>query len=490
MVAALRLAERGCSVSIYDSADRLGGKAGSNGRALGGYDDHGYHIFPAWYVNIWRLVDELSIRHNFVDRTRVKFLDAGRFPDFRTIEAPTAVDPRRFLRNLCAGVAPPVEWLLFQYAVLDLASQSDSRRAPLDQLSVTGFLRSRFYDMDTIEQLFQSLMLKAVSVSSYQVSSMTVRNLVDYWIQYPAPWFRILRGNLQQNFVAPLQARLEQLGCQIHLMNEIKHLELEGTRVKQIVLCRNREQEVERAVDRLVLAIPHAALANLIDSRIYAAAPRLSQVQYLESRPMAAFNIYLRERVVGIPEEHIFLNDSRFDLTMIDVGQLWSGYTSTVLNVIAADITELEMLPDMEAEEQILGELKRYLPGLEAANIIDRTYQSHRRQPLFINAVGAWHYRPRARQQLANLYLAGDFCRSPVDLACMEGAIESGLRAAEEVRVDAQLSGPIDILAPRHPPRGRLRFARKVLLPAALLLTAMARRQNSSYTLASRVGPG
>jgi uncharacterized protein with NAD-binding domain and iron-sulfur cluster len=57
MIAALRLAERGCSISIFEASARLGGKAGSTKNG-DDYDDHGYHIFPMWYLNIWRLVED------------------------------------------------------------------------------------------------------------------------------------------------------------------------------------------------------------------------------------------------------------------------------------------------------------------------------------------------------------------------------------------------------------------------------------------------
>ena len=51
MSAALRLAERGYQVSLLEASDRIGGKAGSN-RNGADYDDHGYHVFPLWYLNM------------------------------------------------------------------------------------------------------------------------------------------------------------------------------------------------------------------------------------------------------------------------------------------------------------------------------------------------------------------------------------------------------------------------------------------------------
>jgi uncharacterized protein with NAD-binding domain and iron-sulfur cluster len=49
--------------------------------------------------------------------------------------------------------------------------------------------------------------------------------------------------------------------------------------------------------------------------------------------------------------------------------------------------------------------------------------------PLLVNTVGSWDKRPQARISIPNLFLAGDYVQTDIDLATMEGANESG-RAA------------------------------------------------------------
>src|SRR5215831_7286453 len=97
MVAALRLAQRGFRVTLIDASDRVGGKAGANLIAKS-YDDHGYHIFPAWYLNVWSLVDELDIFKNFVDCTDFAQLKAGDFPKVHVLRNINSV--RYFWTNL------------------------------------------------------------------------------------------------------------------------------------------------------------------------------------------------------------------------------------------------------------------------------------------------------------------------------------------------------------------------------------------------------
>jgi uncharacterized protein with NAD-binding domain and iron-sulfur cluster len=58
------------------------------------------------------------------------------------------------------------------------------------------------------------------------------------------------------------------------------------------------------------------------------------------------------------------------------------------------------------------------------------------RTPLLVNTVGSWKKRPKARTKIPNLFLAGDYVQTNIDLATMEGANESG-RAAVNALLDA-----------------------------------------------------
>src|SRR5688500_4449824 len=116
MVTALRLLEGGYEVSLYDeSKTRLGGKAGANKNGQD-YNDHGYHIFPAWYVNTWQLVKELGIENNFVAFNDLTQLEAGEFPRFTTLRGVTSL--RYAWKNLTSGFVPFSDMLLFFYAAL------------------------------------------------------------------------------------------------------------------------------------------------------------------------------------------------------------------------------------------------------------------------------------------------------------------------------------------------------------------------------------
>jgi len=467
MAAALRLAECGCRVSLYEAGDHLGGKASAlrNGED---FDEHGFHIFPAWYANIWELVDELGIRSHFIDCHDFQQLHRGEFPRFRALHDVGAF--KNGWRNLTSGVLSFHQTLLFFYSTIDLASFHLDESKRLDQLSVTGFLRSRFYRTEKIATVYQDLMLKAISVPSHFVSAMTTKKVIHFWAGDPLPMHRILNGNLQERFIDPITARLEQRNVAIYRNHRLTRLDVNGQR---IVGLQFEDQSMGRVVekqtvDRVVLAIPSDRLADVCTDEVYAACPTLGDVRNLRSRPMAALNLYFSERIPDLPADHVNLIDSKYGLTFIDVSQHWKTddgrprYHGSVLNVISTDFSQLEGVSDGRATELIVEELERFIPTLDRTKIDRRVIRKNVDAPLFMNDVGIWHFRPDALPreaertiELENLYLAGDYCRSHVDLVSMEGAFTTGLKAAEAVRLGAaELAGsPVIYREPKRPRR-------------------------------------
>lgn len=354
MAAALRLLEHEYQVTLFEASSRLGGKAGATQFGLD-YNEHGYHIFPLWYRNVWQLVDELGIQNNFMDCTNFNQLRVGEFPEFKILQNAGSI--QYFWQNLLSGVLPVPEMFIFIYACLDLMSQPLRRKAFLDQIAVSGFIRSRPYRTERVAKEFQELILKSISVPTYLVSAMTMKTVLEYQVKSGVPIFRILRGNLQEYFIEPFRRRLQDLGCNICTTHSLEQLQVEGSRVTKLHFRDQAGKAYEREVDKVILAIPAEQLAKLLDDSIYVVDPELFNVRYLRSQPMAAINLYFERRIPGIPKDHLNLRGSQFGLSLIDVSQIWEGYDTTVLNVIAADFTTLETLSAEEAIDQIIKEL-------------------------------------------------------------------------------------------------------------------------------------
>jgi uncharacterized protein with NAD-binding domain and iron-sulfur cluster len=486
LVSAWRLLECGCKVSLYEQSGRLGGKAGAT-RFEHGSEEHGYHIFPAWYRNVRKLVEELGIENSFRDCTQFLQLHPGKYPKFLPF---TNITSARYVwSNLTAGVLSVPETFLFFYAALDLMSQPYSYRAALDQVTVTGFLRSRFYRTERIAGQFQDLMLKGISVPTYEVSAMTMRNVMRFWVKRPEPMHRILKGDLQSLWIEPIRQKILELGGSIHLGMKLTRVVTEGDQVRALTFANAGGEAHELPVESVLLAIPVEKLTAVLDDPLYASAPALGELRNLRTRPMTAFNIYFKRKIPNMPNAHINLLDSRYGISFLDVSQTWPSLETTVLNLIASDVSDLESLSGELAVGFLMEDLKRYIP-FHHDDVELITFQSHAEQPLFMNNVGGWEFRPRASTQVKNLYLAGDYCRNPIDLVSMEGAVSSGLLAAEAIRSDYRLPKRVEVLDPEVYPRWLTVLGRLALLPVAALAKAwMLLKGPSPETASADVPP-
>jgi uncharacterized protein with NAD-binding domain and iron-sulfur cluster len=472
MTAALRLAERGVRVTILEAGGRLGGQAGARPVHVG-FDDHGYHIFPLWYLNAWQVIADLGIEDSFRDCHKFHQVSKGQWPNYKAIEDFTSL--RHAWKNLRNGPLPLHKMALYFFSAFDLMTQNYDRRAFLDLLAVNGFLRSRFYRSEDVAKLFQSSILGGISAPSYEASAMTVRNVLRYWMRFPEPVFRILKGNLQTSFIDPFGARLEALGCDVRLGQRVTGLGLEDGRIRRLEVADSTGSTSVHAVERVVLAVPADQLAALVDGDVRAVAHDLGLVHDIRTRPMAAFTLFFDRRLADVPPDHVNLLGSEFGLSFIDVSQTWPGYDGSVLSCIASAYTHLEGLTDDEALDELVRDMGEYIPEVREVPPTHRYLQTHLDSPLVMNDVGAWMARPETVSGIGNLVLAGAHCRNHVDLITMESAITSGLHAAEAIRAEMGIGTPIEVAVPEGYPQWLLSLARNVMAPGAAIAKLIER---------------
>ncbi|MEA2123948.1 MAG: hypothetical protein QOI80_730, partial [Solirubrobacteraceae bacterium] len=159
--------------------------------------------------------------------------------------------------------------------------------------------------------------------------------------------------------------------------------------------------------------------------------------------------------------------DAPWALTALNQAQFWPSRDlpkaygdGTVKDTLSVDISNWDakgILFDKPAKRctkaevaaEVWAQIKQHktagdkLPdGIVHSSFLDPGIRWHARRgrntnetPLLVNTVGSWEKRPTARTQIPNLFLAGDYVQTDVDLATMEGANESG-RAAVNALLD------------------------------------------------------
>ena len=323
---------------------------------------------------------------------------------------------------------------------------------------------------------------------------------------YPkaTPFAWLLKGDLYRSVVAPLEAKLTALGCDIRKGRAVSKVALERG-VPKLFLERQPAKGGRRGAaepvppaDYVVLAMPAPALSRLVlhgapGERIVDALPQLSELQRFRETAIPVVDVYFNRVLPGIPKEQVGFTDSDIDLTMLDISQLWSGDPNmagrTALVLAASNGFALPSADPLEQGHMIIRRLHEYLPIFEPgahwgdpkSDICwEKTYfRSNSANKLFINDIGSWEWRTDAAYpQAPRLFFAGDFCRTDVDMATIEAAVQSGLMAAQALQdADAAASGRMRgpaVTIDQHEVYSDARFqaTKLLLLPLAYAATA------------------
>jgi uncharacterized protein with NAD-binding domain and iron-sulfur cluster len=553
LTAALRLAERGFEVTVYERNAYAGGLLSAHTHGDGHYHEHCYHMFLNWYNNFWQLVEDIGLRRDehFEPREMVRYLRRGTTSIAeRSHGLYSPGSPTHILDNMLSGVAPPPDMFLSAYSLIDLLTQQFRPGRLLDQYSVNSFMQSRPYASEHSALLHEYTLAKAFAVPSYLTSASSYKSFIKYGLPHPDPLLWTLRSNAEHGLIDPLCARLRALGVDIRLASPVKSLAQlfdvyqEGDRItcdayiqlalgdpmvdsrsaapppecfvgqghpswEGVIPLKTADQPSwARAArpkppalrhDYVILAVPHGVLPKFLapDSvaarygldaviaEVVARSPRavsalrLPRVAKLKSEPMAALDVHFTRKLPGIPREHVVLMDSPYGLTFIDNSQAWDDGGPTALNVMLTDFKALANLEPVDVVTTTLAELSEYIDFDRDDVDWNRIHlQTNIGDKLFINEVGSEAYRPGpTATEVPQLFLAGDFCRTPIDVVTVEAAVVSGLQAVNALQRQAVHDGwlgdrdpaarPVDIVVPDAYPDAQLMGLKLLLAPHA-----------------------
>lgn len=251
------------------------------------------------------------------------------------------------------------------------------------------------------------------------------------------------------------------------------------------------QRAVWRFGGQVILAIPARQLASLVytrardlaadpDACIAGADPSLANLTRLKGAPIISLDIFFREPLKrALPRGIVILLDSKYEMSAYDNTQMWKAKDSDetgpiMVSVCASDADPLMPFVGKPGGAQVivdllLRELGRYIDFDPEADILHcRTHlQTNAGEELFINAVNTWNYRPQTTTAIPNLFIAGDFVQTPVDVVTIEAAAMSGLMAAEAVRRHTRQGRAIPIEVPDSTPVALMAAAAGMTRPLA-----------------------
>ena len=452
MVASLRLVQQGISVRLYESNYRLGGKAGSEDQQVfydsalkviprmnlpaNFYSDHGYHIFPIWYTNMRALWNDIGLA------------DADTFSrDFRQFRESTTA--QRY--NVTDAKPSILQMIRIALSAADLVTASGDA---VEELTLRGFLASRIYNSrDSVT--FDNLLLNALAIRDFDVSSRVVRNMFRQWfprILQNQTWVG-LNGSLQRRLINPIEAAIVNTAAanNVSFQSMLRHTignkgEAEITLERRNPVSGDIEpvpaNEIPTGIP-IILAVPQEVLRRVVDDDAIRAEPAFGNLQYLRSLTYSGLDIMLNRRV---PADEIsgdffsFADDddeNEFGLSMLNVTDYWPEMkkefpNKTLLQFVVGDPRRFNDASEQLFLESVTNYISGYIPDVPG-NVEFYIPHQNRDAQLCVNDVGTWDRRPTPGTAITNLFVAGDFVQNVTEVSSMEGAVRTGNMVAEIV---------------------------------------------------------
>jgi uncharacterized protein with NAD-binding domain and iron-sulfur cluster len=495
LATAHELVERGFRVTVFEPK-AWGGKARSipvRGTGTGTRADlpgeHGFRFFPGFYHHV---PDSMSrtpfgnqpngVKDNLVTASGGKFLragdraDAGPFgigPDPTGVLTPDQLH-RYLMDNLNGDSVPPHELAFFVERLMVFLTSSDERRyGQWEHVSWWDFVKAETKSKEYQKVLAAGLTRNLVAAKETVASTRTIGNMGEAFVYNimgrgnDGDLDRVLDLPTNEAWIDPWVRHLRRQGVRFVKGQALARYEVGGGRIRAVHLADRAGRRTRVEADWFVSAMPAEQARKFWSRGVLRLDPSLKQMDDLFTDWMVGIQFYLK-RKVDITRGHITFLDSPWALTALTQDQFWADRTfgddygdGTSVDCLSVDISNWDApgirfgkpakeCTPAEVAAEVLAQIREHrtagvqLDGdVVGSWFLDPGIKWHPERgrnsnatPLLVNTVGTWEKRPQAVTRIPNLFLAGDYVQTDVDLATMEGANASG-RAATNGILDA-----------------------------------------------------
>jgi 15-cis-phytoene desaturase len=491
MTAAHELAERGFQVTVYEQRAVPGGKARSldvpnsaagQQRALPG--EHGFRFFPGFYRHVPDTMKRIpygsgTVLDNLVNTTEIQIARAGKTEAFIPAHFPATPGDLytqfEFFFGSELGL-PAREIRHYIERLLILLTTCEERRFKeyeyIDWWTFVGAeQRSDAYQKFCADGVTRSCVACRAREMSTRTGGYILLQLLFDLSRPGAQADRVLNGPTNVAWIEPWLAHLRSRGVDYRTNVRLQRIHCAEGRLTGATVQRDDGTEEMVAADYYVSALPVEVLQELITEEMKQADPVLAKLQqgWLDGKLRAAWMngiLFYLANDVRLVEGHSLFIDSQWSLTSVSQQQFWPSFKleqcgdGKVCGSLSVDISDWDT-PGLggrsarqctnagEIKEEVWNQLKASLNDDSSAEIEDGNLVTWfldddirfpnpsgvpvNLEPLLINTVASWDYRPEAVTRIPNLFLAGDYVRTHTDLATMEAANESARRAVNGI---------------------------------------------------------
>jgi squalene-associated FAD-dependent desaturase len=411
LAAATALAPRGFRVTILESRNRLGGRAGSFTDATTGQTiDACQHVSMGCCTNFAHFCKTVGIDHFLATQSTLYFMTPDRrVSRFRAISYPPPLHLAfSFLR---AHYLTPGDKLRIAWGLARLMCEPADSDPPFGD-----WLRAHRQTQRTIDRFWSVVLVSALNESVDRMGMRYARKVFrdaflghrrGFEVQVPT----VPLGRLYSD---ELLSWLARHGAEVRLNAAVTEVSCEDNRVTGAKLRGGESM----TADVYVVAVPFDRLLALAPGRTE---PYFTRLKQLETSPITSVHLWWDRPVMQLP--HVVLIDC--------LGQWVFNRGGSYVQVVVSAARPLAGLGGEEIERRVVEELRCLFPAARDADVLwGRVVTEH--AATFSPVPGVDRWRPRPISPIENLFVAGDWTATGWP-ATMEGAVRSGYLAAESI---------------------------------------------------------
>ena len=420
MTAAVKLAERGIPVTVFESAKQLGGRA----RGLRSNDtqlDNGQHILLGCYRHTLQLIEQVggNIKRDFL-RLPLQLTLHNRFE----LKAPSLPAPLHLLAGLLTAHGLSFAQSL-SAARFMLAMRRINFALPQD-ISVLELLRTHRQDDELIRLLWEPICISALNTPAHKASAQVLLNVLRDSLNGSRSDSDMLLPRVDFSTLFPDRAAdyIRQRGGNVFTSCAVEAIIPHGDEIELITsqACPEPGRRGTQRYSHVICAASPANSAQLFRT-IPQLAPVAAQIEALSFQPI--YTVYLHyPETVRLPQAMLGF-DRCFTQWLFDRGQI-AGLHGLIAAVISAEGQHQE-LEHTQLAQKVAQELREQL-GITVAPLWHQVIAEKRAtfscEPNL--------KRPAHTTPFANILLAGDYTAGEYP-ATLEGAVMSGIRCSEEI---------------------------------------------------------
>jgi squalene-associated FAD-dependent desaturase len=447
LAAAVRLAEHGATVELFEARRQLGGRATSfRDPASGALVDHCQHVALGCCTNFLDFCQRTGLSPFLMRHRTLHFFGPdGRRSDLsatRFLPAPLHLFPSLLrLKYLSWREKLGIIRALGQLAHVP---EKDDPQAP----TIDRWLRDHGQTDRAIELFWSPVIISGLSETLDRAAVPPVRKLfVEAFISSGRGYEMLAPQVPLGEFYRHLEQWLGQNGVGIKLGCPVKQLSNDAAGTIGIDFGAGDR----RQVDACIVAVPWRRITELLADSLRAKLPELQTVDAIESAPITAVHLWFDRPITELPHavlpgrisQWVFNRGSQ-RITTESGGEESAAYYYQV--VISAS-RESASRPRDALIAVVVREMASIWPMAGVAKMLQSRVVTEQ-HAVFSVRPGIEKLRPPQKSGVANLFLAGDWTATGWP-ATMEGAVRSGYLAAEHAL--AHLGKPTELLVPDLP---------------------------------------